>query len=472
MKLSILMPVYNERTMVERCVSQVLAAPIPENMERELVIVDDCSTDGTYAILERLAGEFPQIQLYRHERNGGKGAAVRTAIGKASGDFAIIQDADLEYDPSEYPRLLRPLLDGRADAVFGSRYMAGEQSRVLPFWHSMINQGLTLISNMFCNLNLTDMETCYKVFRTDLLKSIPIRSDRFGFEPEIVMKCAKRKLRIYEVPISYHGRTYEEGKKIGWKDGLKALGVILRFWLIDDLYAAPYGRGVLNNLTGTPQYLAWLARKLRPHVGDTVLEIGAGIGNITGRLMGRRTLYVAAEKDALHLHALNNRFLRTPHVMVRRFDPEQPDSLANLDTSFDTVLCLNVLEYLEHPGMLLDFLRGLLKDGGTLLVLVPNGVRLFGSLDVRLGHRRRYNKAELARLLEAHGFSLDRAYQLNKAGTLPWWIYSRILGAQRISKLVLKVFDKTVWVWSRLDAFMPWPGLSLIAVARKRDSAG
>jgi hypothetical protein len=166
--------------------------------------------------------------------------------------------------------------------------MAGEQTRVLPFWHSMMNKGLTLVSNMFCNLNLTDMETCYKVFRTDLLKSIPIRSDRFGFEPEIVMKSAKRKLRIYEVPISYHGRTYEEGKKIGWKDGLRALAVIFKFWLIDDLYAAPYGRGVLNNLTGTPQYLSWLARKLRPHIGDEVLEVGAGIGNIAGRLMARR----------------------------------------------------------------------------------------------------------------------------------------------------------------------------------------
>ena len=326
---------------------------------------------------------------------------MRTAIQKATGDFSLIQDADLEYDPSEYPRLLRPLLDGHADAVFGSRYMAGEQTRVLPFWHSMINKGLTLVSNMFCNLNLTDMETCYKVFRTDLLKSIPIRSDRFGFEPEIVMKSAKRKLRIYEVPISYHGRTYEEGKKIGWKDGLKALGVIFRFWLIDDLYAAPYGRGVLNNLTGTPQYLSWLARKLRPHMGDEVLEIGAGIGNIAGRLMGRRMLYVAAEKDPLHLHALRNRFLRTPNVVVQRIDPEVPADLAGLEGRFDTVLCLNVLEYLDDPGRVLDSLRAALKPNGVLVVLVPSGPRLFGSLDRSLGHKRRYSSPEARRLLES-----------------------------------------------------------------------
>src|ERR1022692_3964201 len=299
MKLSILMPVYNERTVVERCISLVLTAPLPENMERELVIVDDCSTDGTFAILERLAAAFPQIRLYRHPNNRGKGSAVRTAIERATGDFSLIQDADLEYDPSEYPRLLRPLLDGHADAVFGSRYLAGEQTRVLPFWHSMINKSLTLFSNMFCNLNITDMETCYKVFRTDLLKSIPIRSNRFGFEPEITMKVSKRKLRVYEVPISYHGRTYEEGKKIGWKDGVKAVGVVLYFWLIDDLYVPTYGRGFLNNLTGTPQYLSWLTRVLRPYLGDTVFEAGAGIGNLTGRLMARKLEYVAGEKDPL-----------------------------------------------------------------------------------------------------------------------------------------------------------------------------
>src|SRR5215472_6112894 len=281
MRLSILIPVYNERTMVERSLAQVLAAPLPENMDRELIIVDDCSTDGTSEILDRLAAREPGIRLIRKKVNEGKGAAVRTAIQEAQGDFCIVQDADLEYDPSEYTRLLRPLVDGHADAVFGSRYLAGEQTRVLPFWRSMINKGLTLFSNMFCNLNVTDMETCYKAFLTDLLKSIPIRSDRFGFEPEITMKVSKRKLRVYEVPISYHGRTYEEGKKIGWKDGVKAMGVVFYFWMIDDLYVPTYGRGILNSLTGTPQYLSWITDVLRPHLGDTVFEVGAGLGNLT-----------------------------------------------------------------------------------------------------------------------------------------------------------------------------------------------
>ncbi len=471
MKLSILMPVYNERTVVERCIGHVIAAPLPENMERELVIVDDCSTDGTFDVLKRLAGAYPEIRLIRHEKNQGKGAAVRTAIGKATGDFSLIQDADLEYDPSEYPRLLRPLLDGHADAVFGSRYLAGEQRRVLPFWHSMLNSGLTLVCNMFCNLNLTDMETCYKVFRTDLLKSIPVRSDRFGFEPEITMKSAKRKFRIYEVPISYHGRTYEEGKKIGWKDGVKALGVILRFWLIDDLYAAPYGRGVLNNLTGTPQYLSWLATKLRPHMGDAVLELHAGIGNIAGRLMGKRLLYVAAENDPLHLHALRNRFLRTPNVVVKRLDPQVAEDVAGLESRFDTVLCLNVLEYAAEPEAIVRAVKAVLKPGGNLLLLLPLGPGLYGTLDESQGHKRRFSVADARGILEGQGFTVERVYQLNKAGAPPWWFYSRVIRSKRISKLVLKIFDKTVWLWRRLDAVMPWPGLSLIAVGRKSREA-
>ncbi|HKX00171.1 MAG TPA: glycosyltransferase [Bryobacteraceae bacterium] len=467
MKLSILMPVYNERTVVERCIAQVLASPLPETMERELIVVDDQSTDGTYSILERLAVEHPEIRLFRHEVNRGKGAAVRTAIQQATGDFSLIQDADLEYDPSEYPILVRPLLDGRADAVFGSRYLAGGQTRVLLFWHSVINKALTTISNMFCNLNLTDMETCYKVFRTDLLKSVPIRSDRFGFEPEIVMKCAKRKLRIYEVPISYHGRTYEEGKKIGWKDGIKALGVILKFWLIDDLYATLYGRAFLNNLTGTPQYLSWLARVLRPFVGDTVLEVGAGIGNMTARLMGRRLVYVAGEKDPLYLHALGNRFLRTPNVAVRKLDPECPADFQGLGECFDTVLSVNVLEYVEKPAAVIASLASTLKPGGVLIVLVPQSRALYGSLDRTMGHKRRFERREAVSLLEAAGLKVERIRSLNKISAPSWFFSSRVFRTAHISKIALKLFDKTVWLWRRIDPALPWRGLSLVLVARK-----
>ncbi len=467
MLLSILIPVYNERTVVERSIGLVLNAPLPEDMERELIVVDDRSTDGTSEILDALAARDPRIRLIHKPVNQGKGAAIRTAIEYATGDFALIQDADLEYDPNEYPRLLRPLLDGNADAVFGSRYLVSEQTRVLPFWHSMINKALTGISNMFCNLNLTDMETCYKVFRTDLLKSIPIRSNRFGIEPEITMKAAKRQFRIYEVPISYHGRSYEEGKKIGWRDGVKALGVILHFWLIDDLYAQPYGRGFLNNLTGTPQYLSWMTSLLRPHLGVTVLEVGAGIGNLTGRLMGRRLRYVAGEKDPLYLHALRNRFLRTPNVSVRKLDPDSPSDFAELGERFESVLCVNVLEYLDEPAML-GSIRSVLEDGGSLITLVPQSQSLYGSIDKTLGHKQRFEQEDLTATLRDYGFDTVKVIQLNKISRPAWWFTGKVLGSKRISKLMLKLFDKTVWLTRRIDPLLPWKGLSLILIARKR----
>ncbi len=468
MLLSILVPVYNERTVIERSLAQVLTAPLPEEMRRELVVVDDCSTDGTGAILERFAAEHSEIKLIRKPKNEGKGAAVRTAIQHAAGDFCLVQDADLEYDPNEYTRLLRPLLAGHADAVFGSRYLVSEQTRVLPYWHSMMNKSLTLLSNMFCNLNLTDMETCYKVFRTDLLKSIPIRSNRFGFEPEITMKSAKRKLRIYEVPISYHGRTYEEGKKIGWKDGVKALGVILRFSLIDDLYSEPYGRAFLNNMSGTPQYLNWLAGTLRPYLGDTVLELGAGIGNLAGRLMGRRICYVAAERNPLYLHALRNRFLRTPNVCVLPLDHESPSDYDRASGPFDTVLCINVLESAHDPRQVIACAREVLRPGGSLIILAPQGERLFGSLDRTLGHQWRFEREPLEAALADAGFEVTNISAINKIGRPSWWLFSRVLQRKQINKVTLKAFDKSVWFWKRTEFLLPWNGLSLIMVARKR----
>ncbi len=227
MKLSVVIPVFNEVKTIRDVLAAVMAVNLP-GLSREILVVDDCSTDGTGAVLAEMAAAG-EIRLLSHEKNQGKGAALRTGFSAVSGDVILVQDADLEYDPAEYPRLLEPILSGRADVVYGSRFAGGETHRVLYFWHSIGNKFLTLLSNMFTNLNLTDMEVCYKVFRRDILDRIRIEENRFGFEPEITAKVARQKCRIYEVGISYSGRTYAEGKKIGAKDGMKALWCIVKY---------------------------------------------------------------------------------------------------------------------------------------------------------------------------------------------------------------------------------------------------
>jgi glycosyltransferase involved in cell wall biosynthesis len=231
-KLSVVIPAYNEARTIHLILDKIRLAELPDGMHKEIIITNDCSKDDTEGAVQRYASAHPElnIQYYSHEVNMGKGAALHTGISKASGDYVIIQDADLEYDPQEYGILLKPILDDFADVVYGSRFIGGKPHRILFFWHSIGNKFLTFVSNMFTNLNLTDMETCYKVFRREMIQSLELKEKRFGFEPEVTAKISRiPKIRIYEVGISYYGRTYEEGKKIGWKDAVRAIYCIIKY---------------------------------------------------------------------------------------------------------------------------------------------------------------------------------------------------------------------------------------------------
>jgi len=466
MKLSVLIPVYNERYLVRQLVERVLQAPLPDCMERELILVDDGSTDTSREILETLAKQHTQIRYVPHEKNLGKGAALRTAIAAATGDFCIFQDADLEYDPADYARILEPLLGGQADVVYGSRFLPSERRRVLFFWHALGNTALTMLSNMFTDLNLSDMETCYKAFRTDVLKSIPLRSACFGIEPEITAKVAKRGLRIYEVPIKYDGRTYLEGKKITWRDGFRALYVILKYRLIDDLYDPHFAPEYLSDLARTHRVNRWIADTLRPFLGHRVLEVGAGLGAMTMLLLPRER-FVATETREGYLAVLRSLALRRSDIQIARLDPQQRRDFEPYNGKLDTLVCSGSLEHLADPAAALRNFHAALEPSGRCVLRVPQGPWMFCPLDKTLGHQRRYTRRELTGALEAAGFQVEQLLDFNRFATVDWLLYGVLLRLPRLPRLQLKAFDTLVKVLRRLDWLLPWPGLDLIAVARK-----
>jgi glycosyltransferase involved in cell wall biosynthesis len=465
-KLSVLIPVFNEKYTLAQVVEAVLAAPLPPDVTREVIIINDASTDGTAAVVQGIVTQHPDVVALHQPQNCGKGAALRAGIARASGDVIVFQDADLEYAPDELGNLLVPILTGEADVVYGSRFLSGEPRRVLYFWHSLGNRALTLLSNMLTDLNLTDMETCYKMARADLLKSIPIRCNRFGVEPELTAKFAKRGARIFEVPISYRGRTYREGKKITWRDGIKALGVMFWFKLVDDLYDERYGHSILHSLSQTQRFNRWMADVIRPWLGERVLEIGAGLGNLTDQFLPRAK-YVATDIDPLHLHYLTNRYTGNRTIAVQALDVANRTHFQGLENSFDSVVCLNVLEHVEQDAAGLKNIFSALMPGGRALLLVPRSMKLFGTLDTVLGHVRRYTRAEFEQKLKAAGFVVEKVFTYNRIGVPGWWLNGRVLRRKHFGKLQLKFYDIFVWLWRLLEQVLPWPGLSVIAVARK-----
>jgi SAM-dependent methyltransferase len=360
---------------------------------------------------------------------------------------------------------VRPFVEDGADVVYGSRFLPSERRRVLDYRHTLGNRFLTALSNWFTDLHFTDMETCYKMFRASLLKSIPIRSNDFALEPEITAKVAKRHCRIFEVPISYLGRTYREGKKITWRDGFKALSAILRWWIIDDLYSEEvFEAHQLHNIERTRRFNGWLSNEIAPHVGARVLEMGAGIGVQMEALIPRER-YVALEDDANLADYLRNLSLGRPYLTVEEVAADDASWFERNAGRFDTVLCLHVLEHAADPVAALRNARTALAPGGCVVLYVPQGPGLASKLDKGLGYRRRYDRAELERQVAEAGLTLQQSRSFNRAGALGWWLNGRVLARTRISRTQRKVFDLLVPLLTRLDRLLPWPGLGLIAVA-------
>lgn len=463
--LSVLIPVFNERWTLEDVLERVLNSPV--GLEIEVVVVDDGSTDGSWELAQQLAGHDPRIKLFRHDKNRGKGAAIRKAIELMQGDVAIIQDADLEYDPREYKNLLQPILEGKADAVFGSRF-AGSPRRVLKFWHGLTNAVLTLLSNMLNDLNLSDMETCFKMVRADVLRELNLKSNSFAFEPELTARLAQWGARIYEVPISYSGRSVQEGKKIRAIDGLRAIGEMLRCRFLDPCFTSHTGMYVLKSVAHANRYNRWVLEQCRAFLGKRILEAGSGIGNLSHEFFTcQRLLMVDHEPE--YISRLKERYGKRRNVRVIQADLTDPMSVGLWrNEELDTIFCSNVLEHLEPDEQVLRMFRESLTPGGHCVVIVPAGEHLYTGVDADLGHCRRYSPEDLRDKMEQAGLEVVFTKQFCKLGAIAWWINGNLFRRRGLSPRQMIWFDRLWSIARLLDAVLPVSGMSLMMVGRRK----
>ena len=477
--LSVIVPAYNEQYLIEASLGRLRVLEECSLLDSiKVIVVDDGSSDGTAAAIDRFrksvepaepGSKFSWIWV-RHEKNSGKGAAIRTALEYVDTELVVIHDADLEYHPVDLPKMVQVFLFEDADAVFGSRFMSGGYRRTIFFRHALGNKLLTFLCDLVCDLNLTDVETCYKMARASLLKSIPLESSNFDVEPEIAIKLAKRGGRIFEVPISYSGRSYLEGKKVNWKDGARALWAILRYAVSDRIYREDEAGGeILERLNRAPRFTGWMADVIRPYVGNRVLEIGAGTGNMSVHLMPR-AIYWATDINANYLEYLVTLQATRPYMRVAYTNATDPESFPK-GQSFDTVVCLNVIEHIEEDIRALRNIQKALVDGGRAIVLVPCGHRLYGTLDQALGHVRRYTEEGLANISRQAGFEVERVLKFNRAGVLGWWLNGRILRKKTFDLGQIRMLNILTPLFRLLEPVLPTPSLSLIAILRKKEKA-
>ena len=472
--LSVVMPCFNERATIEEVVDAVLASPYTA----EVLVVDDGSTDGTRELLEKI--DDPRVKVLLQAHNQGKGAALRRGIAAATADFVIIQDADLEYDPGEYGTLLEPLLDGRADVCYGSRFHTSRPHRVLYYWHSVGNRFLTMASNAFTNLNLTDMETCYKVFRREVIQSIEIEEDRFGFEPEVTAKIAAGRYRIFEVGISYDGRTYADGKKIGWRDGVRAVYCIARYSPLGRRFAGSEVERdpasftdaddelaeTLDTLDGAGNYADWLMDMYSPHVKGDIVELGAGHGTFTERLATLGPV-VAIEPSPRGVAQMRERFAGDSRITV----VEGTDAALE-PGSCDTIVLSNVLEHIPDDAAALRTIHTALRPGGRVVIYSPAFDALYSNFDATVGHYRRYRLSGLRRRLRAAGFDVVESRYVNSLGAAAWLVYAKWLRQVPTGAAASGLYDKVaVPVVRRFESTRRPPfGQSILAVGERSAS--
>ena len=446
----------------------MLAAPLPAQLTREIVLVDDGSTDGTWQLARLLASEHPEIRIFQQRPNQGKGAALRRAIAEMTGDLAIFQDADLEYDPRDYPRILQPILDGRAEVVFGSRF-TGEERKVLYFWHTLANNLLTLASNMLNDTNWTDMETCYKAFDAEVLRDIPLVSSRFGIEPEIAAKVARNNLRMFEVPISYNGRRYEEGKKITWRDGVAALWFIVRYRFFSR-YADP-GKLTLDAMECAPKFNRWMYETVRPWLGQRVAELGVGRGNLS-RFIRKHDHVLLTDYRLDYLRLLRDRWATLPDLHIAKLDMTVAADYEQLRAfQPESVVFLNVLEHIEDDRAVLRNLFATTPAGCRLVVLVPYNPKLYSEFDRQLGHFRRYSEGELENKMREAGWEVEKQFFFNKFGVLAWYVANTLGKQKAITPFQLKIYNFLTPLFKVLDSVLPISGLSTVVIGRHPGAA-
>ncbi len=477
--LSVIVPVYNEQYLVATSLARLRVlgdSPLLDFIK--IIVVDDGSSDGTDKELANFRAALesdertPKISWIwvRHDRNSGKGAAIRTGLSHVDTELVVIHDADLEYHPRDLLKMVEVFLEEDADAVFGSRFLSGGYKRALFFRHALGNRLLTFLCDLVCDLNLTDMETCYKMVRARLLKSIPLESSTFDVEPELAIKLAKRGARVFEVPISYSGRTYREGKKINWKDGFRAMWAIFRYAISDRIYAADESGGeILERLNRAPRFNRWMADVVRPYIGDRVLELGAGTGNLSVHLMPRLS-YWATDINPHYLDYLASLGSTRPYMQVAYTDASKGESFPG-GQRFDTVVCLNVVEHLPDDVAALRNIRNALAEGGRAVVLVPCGPWLYGSLDEVLGHYRRYTPEQLVDAAQRAGFQVEQVLKFNRPGVVAWWLNGRMLRRKTFGLGQIRMLNVLTPVFRLVDRWLPLPPLSIIAILRRTENS-